>query len=62
MADPVFGINQRVRRIEDREIVGATVLGFEPDMNSWNYEIAYDEGGTGWWPENCLEAEPPAQG
>lgn len=48
-----FNINQRVRRIEDREQVNATVIGFQdPDY----YELSYDEGGTGWWPESAIEA------
>lgn len=46
----MFTINQRVNRIEDRDITSATVLSIDGD----NIEIAYDEGGTGWWPADCL--------
>lgn len=43
----------RVRRLENREDVNATVIGFqEPNI----YELAYDEGGSGWWPEDSIEA------
>lgn len=63
--EPKFKQGDRVDRIEDREVTGATVLSIdaaslesvsEPPL----YEIAYDEGGGGWWPEDALEAQPPA--
>lgn len=44
-------IGDRVNRIEDREIVGATVIAVDGD----NALIAYDEGGEGWWPTDALE-------
>lgn len=44
-------VGDRVNRIENREIVGATVLAIEGE----NVLIAYDEGGEGWWPITTLE-------
>lgn len=44
----------RVRRLEDREVVGASVLARDGD----DYLIAYDEGGEGWWPAVALAPEP----
>ena len=66
MPEPKFVVGQRVRRIEDREIVGAVVLQVVETgetMYNYTYQLQYDEGqsggndGTGWWPEICLEAE-----
>ena len=66
MPEPKFVVGQRVKRIEDREIVGAVVLQVVPSINiilENSYQIQYDEGptggndGTGWWPESSLEAE-----
>lgn len=66
MPEPKFVVGQRVKRIEDREIVGAVVLQVVPGINiilETSYQIQYDEGptegndGTGWWPESSLEAE-----
>lgn len=66
MSEPKFFVDQRVKRIESREILGAKVLLVLPvdDINyKYLYQIQYDEGpsggndGTGWWPEICLEAE-----
>ena len=58
MADPKFSVNQRVRRIENRDVTAATVItvGEYNEWDGYSYEISYDEGGSGWWPENCLEA------
>jgi hypothetical protein len=52
-----FEPGQRVRRIEDREITGATVLSVESGPDGRTYHIAYDEGGEGYWPETSLAAE-----
>lgn len=55
---PKFEIGQRVKRIEDRVDVGSIVLMvYENSLNGYSYLIKYDEGGEGYWPENCLEAE-----
>lgn len=43
----------RVNRVEKRAITGATVVQVCDEA----IEIAYDEGGTGWWPPECLEPE-----
>jgi hypothetical protein len=48
----MFNIGDRVNRKETRETVGASVIGIDGD----NYELAYDEGGTGWWPAEALES------
>jgi len=57
----------RVERIEEREQVSATVIsinessagggGAEGEMTQ-SVEIAYDEGGSGWWPSTCLRHLP----
>lgn len=51
-----MNINDRVNRIEDRPVTGATVLNVDVATNS--ILIAYDEGGQGWWPADCLEVTP----
>lgn len=52
-----FKIESRVRRIEQRISTGATVLSVENGPEEPVYLLAYDEGGTGYWPESALEAE-----
>ena len=51
----MFMVGDRVTRIEARDVVWATVIAVDGD----NVELAYDEGGTGWWPSDCLAPEPP---
>lgn len=46
----MFAVGDRVERIEDREITAATVVAVDRE----NVEIAYDEGGSGWWPVSAL--------
>lgn len=60
---PQFKVGDRVNRIEDREVTGATVLAVQESDNGDVYELQYDEGGSGWWPENCIQllAENPEQ-
>jgi len=48
-----FNVGDRVNRVEDREVAGGTVL----ETDGENVLIAYDEGGTGWWPASSLVAE-----
>lgn len=48
----MYQINDRVNRIEDRTIVGATVRQVLPDKI---YFIEYDEGGFGFWSEEYLK-------
>jgi hypothetical protein len=72
MTEPKFVVGQRVKRIENKEIVGAVVLDVVVLDNKihhvhhgckYSYQIQYDEGpcgnndGTGWWSENYLEPE-----
>lgn len=45
-----MNIGDRVNRIEDQKITGATVL----ELDGENVRIAYDEGGEGWWPLDAL--------
>lgn len=45
-----FAISDRVTRIEPPINGGGTVIAIDGD----NIEIAYDEGGTGWWPVDAL--------
>ena len=47
-----LAIGDRVNRRENRAETGGVVLDFDDDGNVF---IAYDEGGTGWWPPECLE-------
>ena len=48
-----FNVGDRVKRVEDRETTGATVL----ETDGENVLIAYDDGGTGWWLRSALVAE-----
>jgi hypothetical protein len=64
MSSPKFSVGQRVKRIEERESVGATVLEFIELNETVAYRIQYDEGsvgegddGTGWWLEETLTSE-----
>jgi hypothetical protein len=54
----MFNPGNRVNRIEDRPVTGATIIsvqeGSAPDEPP-SLELAYDEGGTGWWPSDCVE-------
>ena len=43
-------VGDKVDRIENAEITGATVL----ETDGENVLIEYDEGGQGWWPETSL--------
>ena len=52
--DAKYQIGDRVKRIENRTVVGAVVTAVENGPDGWIYEIDYDEGGSGWWPEECL--------
>lgn len=51
-----FKVGDRVNRIEDREIRGATIIELcNMDSEFPSALIAYDEGGEGYWPLDCLE-------
>ena len=62
MSQPKFSVGQKVIRINDG--LGAVVLEDLALDDEYNYLIQYDEGpsvgndGTGWWPEDTLEAAP----
>jgi hypothetical protein len=50
-----FKVGDRVERIENREIVGATILSIQQiNETETIVELQYDEGGSGWWPINCI--------
>lgn len=51
-----YHIGQRVNRLEQRVSVGATVINiFDQPDETQSLELAYDEGGSGWWPATCVE-------
>jgi hypothetical protein len=54
-----FEVGQKVDRIENRDVTGATILsihhygaGLDEDAT---VELLYDEGGTGWWPTSAIK-------
>ena len=52
----LYSIGQRVDRIQDKLPRGAVIIDiFEFEGRITNYELAYDEGGSGWWPEDCIK-------
>lgn len=54
---PKFSIGQLVNRIEDREYTLATVLEYQYiEYDGFIYYISYVEGGSGYWPQDCLTA------
>ena len=50
-----YQIGDRVDRIEDREVTGATIINIVETNGSIVVELQYDEGGTGWWPVDCIK-------
>lgn len=50
-----YKVGDRVDRIEDREQTGATIISIVESGDMTSIELQYDEGGTGWWPENCIK-------
>src|SRR5688572_20812041 len=44
----------RVNRPEDRDVVGATILEVDARDGETLAHLAYDEGGSGWWPAEAL--------
>ena len=46
-------IGDKVNRLENRAVTGATVLAIVGE----NILIEYDEGGQGWWPIDALVAQ-----
>jgi len=58
----IYAIGQQVSRIEDREQVLAQVLATAEGPKGQVLELAYQEGGSGWWPAEAVEpaeAIPP---
>jgi hypothetical protein len=51
---PEYNIGDRVDRIEDREITGATIISIQEGIDI-TVELEYDEGGSGWWPISCIK-------
>lgn len=52
---PEYNIGDRVDRIEDREITGATIISIQDSDDSIIVELQYDEGGSGWWPLSAIK-------
>ncbi len=53
---PLFNVGDRVDRIEDRPTTGATIIAIQENGQETTYELEYDEGGSGWWPESAIKA------
>jgi len=53
-----YKVGDKVERIEDREVIGATIIKIVEQEEGVFMELEYDEGGSGWWPEGCIR---PAQ-
>jgi hypothetical protein len=53
---PEYQVGDRVDRIEDREVTGATIISIQNlDENNISVELQYDEGGSGWWPVSAIK-------
>lgn len=56
---PLFEVGDLVDRIEDREVTKATIISVQEHNTNYDddvfYELQYEEGGSGWWPEQCLK-------
>ena len=52
-----YATGDNVIRLEDRPQVAAVVISTEDGPDCQLLELAYEEGGTGWWP---AEAVAPA--
>lgn len=52
---PEYNVGDRVDRIEDREVTGATIITVQDISGQVVVEIQYDEGGTGWWPVSAIK-------
>lgn len=56
---PEYNVGDRVDRIEDREVTGATVITVQNIGDEIVVEIQYDEGGSGWWPTSAIKPITP---
>lgn len=53
---PLYKVGDRVERIQDNEPKGAVIIAIqESPIFQTNYELRYDEGGSGWWVEDCIK-------
>jgi len=52
---PQYNIGDRVDRIEDHEVTGATIISIQDSDHSIIVELQYDEGGSGWWPLSAIK-------
>ena len=50
-----YKTGDRVNRIEVRSVVGAVVLNTQDGPEGQVLELAYAEGGTGWWPADAVK-------
>ena len=55
----LYKVGDRVHRIENRSVTGAMIISVSIIESNEEvfYELQYDEGGTGWWPEDALRPE-----
>lgn len=55
----IFEIGSLVRRMEEASGYGeAVVLNISPRGETFDLELQYLEGGSGWWPIDCVEEVP----
>jgi hypothetical protein len=52
-----YAVGVRVKRLEARPQVGAVVLAVEDDLEGQTLKLSYDEGGSGWWRGDLIQAE-----
>lgn len=64
----MFKVGDRVDRVENRQQTGATILSINESIvenpspeetvevvRKVTLELSYDEGGSGWWPAECVQ-------
>lgn len=49
-----FSTGDKVKRLEDRPQVAAVVLTAEDGPEGQMLQLAYEEGGSGWWPAESV--------
>lgn len=50
-----FSVGDRVERIERRHQVAAVVKEISEAGEGELLQLAYEEGGAGWWPASCVK-------
>jgi hypothetical protein len=50
-----YKAGDRVNRIEVRSVVSAVVLNTQDGLEGQFLQLAYAEGGTGWWPADAVK-------